>query len=120
MDFASTHRRNEDALARALALFRSLLGSASSSAWRLVPSEPIAIRQATAAATGGKGKGRAHDEPIAVTVHRRTVKRSATEVLRATTEVVLPEHVDVESFKAVLQTPEVRQTCMSAAASRPG
>lgn len=42
-------------------------------------------------------------------MHRRTSK--GADIVRAVTEVAVGEGVDLESFKAVLQTPEVRSAC---------
>jgi hypothetical protein len=82
----------------------------------LQPSTSVSYADSLSLANGkskGKGKellnGIGAVESSGVHVHRRAEK--GADVVRAVTEVPVGECVDLESFKAVLQTPEVRSAC---------
>lgn len=100
----------------ALTHFRSLLNSPNSRSWKLVPSPPSASYSDLSLGNGsGKGKGKellngvGPVEPGGVQVHRKIGK--GADVVRAVAEVLVGDNVDLEAFKAVLQTAEVRSGC---------
>ena len=120
----SLNARYDAALSTSLHHFRQLLASSASRSWTpLNPSSPstpastpILDARSTSAALKGKAREFLHGlgavEPGAVAVHKRAVK-GAPDVVRAVAEVGTTEGVDLDSFRAVLQTPEVRSACKS-------
>ena len=110
-------------MSSSLQQLRSLLGSSSSRSWKPLSGSPSAStptidsQQSTSASLKGKARDFLHGlsaaEPGTVAVHKRAVK-GAPDVLRAVAEVNTTEGVDLDSFRAVLQTPEVRSACKSA------
>lgn len=105
--------RYDQSLSSALHQFRSLLGSASSRAWK-----PLLSSSTQSDSTSTNEKGKARDfldglsavEASQVVVHKRAVK-GGPDVVRAVVEINTTEGVDLDSFKAVLQTPELRSQC---------
>lgn len=88
-----------------------LLASYDSPSWKLVPTSPPTFNNPTREILNGIS-------PIeSVQVHKRrgamTVRggHSNVDVLRATTEMSVSDGVDLDNFKAVLQTPELRSVC---------
>ncbi|SCZ93898.1 BZ3500_MvSof-1268-A1-R1_Chr6-3g08965 [Microbotryum saponariae] len=124
----STNARYQASLDAALSHFRSLLASSSSRSWKPLQlshastsasSTSTSLDSATSSGLNGsvaKGKGKAKEllngigsvELGNVRVHRRTAK--GADVVRAMTEINVADGVDLSSFKAVLQTPEVRSS----------
>ncbi|KAG9032644.1 hypothetical protein FRB95_001154 [Tulasnella sp. JGI-2019a] len=98
------------ALEHAQTRFRSLLGASSAGSWKRVPT-PSPSRDNTTGvdAVVGKGKGKAAlPRASDVKVHRRTQK--GDDVLRVTLELPVEDGLGVlETWKAVLTTPELRK-----------
>lgn len=97
------------ALEQAQNRFRSLLSPSTAGSWRKVPVSS-ATRDSTTGveAVIGKGKGRAPPRMSDVKVHRRT--QSGDDVLRLTLEIPVDNGIDtLETWKAVLTTPELRK-----------
>lgn len=118
----STHLRNEAALSNALTSFRSLLSQHHSKSWKpLSPSASASGDSSSSAANKGKSAGASADllngigavEQNKVQVHRRKDSKVGVDVVRAVCEVPLSPELggDLEAFKAVLLTPEVRGAC---------
>ncbi|SCV67425.1 BQ2448_5036 [Microbotryum intermedium] len=125
----STNARYQASLDAALSHFRSLLASSSSRSWKplqlshastsAASTNSISLDSTSSSGLNGStenGKGKAKEllngigavELGNVRVHRRTAK--GADVVRATTEINVADGVDLNSFKAVLQTPEVRSS----------
>jgi hypothetical protein len=83
--------------------------------WKQLP--PNINPNQSEATSSGKTKGKAADllndiGPVdfsTVQVHKRADK--GPDILRATVEVSIGEGCDLENWKAVLKTPEVRSAC---------
>ncbi|KAG8860357.1 hypothetical protein FRB96_004006 [Tulasnella sp. 330] len=97
------------ALEHAQNRFRSLLGVSAAGSWKRVPTPSSSRDNITGLeVVTGKGKGKALPRVSDVKVHRRTQK--GDDVLRVTLEIPVEDGLDVlETWKAVLTTPEMRK-----------
>lgn len=103
--FCSLRQSWSDALNDALTTFRNLLTSGQSTSWKRVP---VATRENSG--SGDKAKARALVKPEGknVSLHRRSTKSG--DVYRVILDVPADEEVvDLDAWKAVLVTPELRQ-----------
>ena len=94
-----------NALNDALTSFRNHLTSTQSSSWKRVP---LAARENSS--SGSKGKARAIFKPEGkdVSIHRKSTK--AGDVYRVILDIPADDEiVDLDAWKAVLFTPELRQ-----------
>lgn len=114
----STSPTYETTLAAALDQFRTLLASHASKSWKPLP--PISDSLNSSAQSHGKGKAKDSfsngiaplvDPANDIVVHRRAGK--GADVYRAVVEVTVKQGVDLDNFKAVLQTEAVRGACQS-------
>lgn len=128
--FCSTNARYSASLDSALTQFRTLLSTVNSRSWKPLPSTGGSSTSSSSSpfadpsSRNSKGKGRELVNGIGsvdlphVQVHKRAVKGQA-DVVRAVAELPASvnaageSNVDLESFKAVLQTSEVRGACES-------
>ncbi|KAM0787368.1 hypothetical protein ACM66B_003454 [Microbotryomycetes sp. NB124-2] len=128
--FESTTAQYQSCLNTGLGHFRSLLATQASRQWRSLPSSTSSVAQqqlssatkdvpvtpnssvATAAAqqatTSAIKHGIGSVDPSQVKVHKRSDKTAAPDVVRATLELQVADTFDLDSFKAVLQAPELR------------
>lgn len=93
--------------------FKSLLADQARHHWKLIPPSSTSILSDS----HSLGKGKAREllngigvvEPSSVQVHCRTSRGG--DVLRAVAEISVQDGVDLDIFKAILQTPDVREAC---------
>lgn len=115
LKYHSTSIRHETALEEAVTHFKSLLSSSTSRSWKpLQPTTSLSYGDSVSLANN-KGKTKellnaigTVDVPT-VQVHRKSGK--GADIVRAVTEIAVGDGVDLDSFKAVLRTPEIRNAC---------
>ena len=113
------HFSRQDALNAAIDAYRSLASSANSKSWKRLPAiEPNGLPRSAASGNSayyGKGKGRDAKAGTgigqlgSIVVHRKSAK--GADIVRATAELQVFERADIQDFKAVLHTPEIRANC---------
>lgn len=117
LKYCSTSIRYEAALDEAVTHFKSLLSSSNSRSWKpLQPTTSLSYGDSLSLANNkGKAKellnGLGIVDVPTVQVHRKSGK--GADIVRAVTEIAVGDGVDLDSFKAVLRTPEIRSACKS-------